>query len=26
MALNFAARAEGLTLSDVIERLCRNHL
>jgi MoxR-like ATPase len=26
MALNFTARAEGLTLSDVIERLCRNHL
>ena len=26
MALNFAARAEGLTLSDVIGRLCRNHL
>jgi MoxR-like ATPase len=26
MALNFAARAEGLTLSDVIERLCANCL
>ena len=26
MALSFAARAEGVTLPDVIDRLCRNHL
>ncbi|HSZ73621.1 MAG TPA: MoxR family ATPase [Rhizomicrobium sp.] len=26
MALNFAARAEGTTIADVIDRLCRSHL
>ncbi|MBI1328455.1 MAG: AAA domain-containing protein [Alphaproteobacteria bacterium] len=26
MALNFSARAEGTTVSDVIDRLCRNYL
>jgi MoxR-like ATPase len=26
MALNFSARAEGATIVDVIERLCRSHL
>jgi MoxR-like ATPase len=26
MALSFAARAEGMTLADVIDRLCREHL
>jgi MoxR-like ATPase len=26
MALSFAARAEGLTISEVIDRLCRSHL
>jgi MoxR-like ATPase len=26
MALSFSARAEGATISDVIDRLCRSHL
>ena len=26
MALSFAARAEGVTITEVIDRLCRNHL
>jgi MoxR-like ATPase len=26
MALNFSARAEGTTIADIIERLCRSHL
>jgi MoxR-like ATPase len=26
MALSFSARAEGATLADVIDRLCRTHL
>jgi MoxR-like ATPase len=26
MALNFAARAEGMTVADVIQRLCRSIL
>jgi MoxR-like ATPase len=26
MALNFSARAEGMTVSQVVERLCRSHL
>ena len=26
MALSFSARSEGLTVSQVIERLCREHL
>jgi len=26
MALNFSARAEGMTVSQVVERLCGSHL